>query len=61
MVFLVYTSKILSVFVCNHFSFILKFVKFLKVPNERPFRSDGLSHIIDAEESTNFIVNFEDS
>ena len=45
----------------NHFTFIIKFVKFLKVPNKQPFKSDGLSHIIYAEESTNFIVNFEDS
>ena len=45
----------------NHFTFIMKFVKFLKVHKKRAFRSDGLFHIIYAEESTNFIVNFEDS
>ena len=40
---------------------LLSLVKFLTVQNKRTFRNDGLFHIIYAEESTNFLVNFEDS
>ena len=39
----------------------MKFVKFLKVHHKRAFRNDDLFHIIYAEESTYFIVNFEGS
>ena len=39
----------------------MKFVKFLKVHNKRAFRNDDLLHIIYAEESNYFIVNFEGS
>ena len=45
----------------NHFTFIMKFVKFLKVHNKQAFRNDGLFHVIYAEVSTHFIFNFEDS
>ena len=42
----------------NHLTFIMKFDK---VQNKRPFKSHGLFHIIYAEESTIFLVNFENS
>ena len=33
----------------------------MTVQKKRAFRNDGLFHIIYAEESTNFLLNFEDS
>ena len=45
----------------DHLNFIMKFGKFLTVQMKWAFRNDGLFHVIYAEESTKFLVKFEDS
>ena len=45
----------------NHLTFIMKFGKVLDSSKKRVFKNEGLFHIIYAEESPNFLVNFEDS
>ena len=42
----------------SHLTFIMKF---FTVQKKSAFRNDGLFYIIYAEESTNFLINFEDS
>ena len=44
----------------NHLTFIMKFGKVLDSSKKLAVRNDGLFHIIYGEESTNFLVNFED-
>ena len=39
----------------------MKLGKLLNSSKKRNFRNDGLFHMIYAEQSTNFLVNFEDS